>query len=126
MLSTGLYAQTNQTSATRTPPKGQMVSHKPETKEQWLKRYNIMKPKIEDMAANAKAESKNAAFTAEEKKLNNIATAYRLKIDNWDKITLDKRETYNKQLRATSKELNEQYLKVKDMWAKMHPDSRGH
>ena len=138
MLSTGLFAQTtptggnpkpaspSSTTTTTTTTKQSMpmkpsATHKEETKDQWMKRYNDMKPKLDQISANAKMESKNPEFTAEANKLNSMATSFKSKVDGMDKISADKQEAYNNDLRASHKALNEQYMKVKGMWDKMHP-----
>lgn len=105
------------------PQKSPSVTHREESKEQWLNRYNAIKPKLDGMASNAKMDAKNAEFTAELNKLSRMAAAYKAQIDNWDKNPADKREGYVAGLRASNKELNQQYFKVKSIWDKTHPAS---
>ncbi len=130
------FAQTSQstsytkpatnTSATGTTkqsePKPQAsVTHHAQTKEQWMKHYNEMKPRVDAMASNAKVETKNPQFSAEARKLDQLATVFKSKIDNMDKVVPDKKDAYDADMRASHKALNEQYIKVKGMWDKMHP-----
>jgi acyl carrier protein phosphodiesterase len=136
MLNTGLFAQNNPntnstpsssstktaTTVNRAPLKpAKATTHREETKEQWLKHYNEMKPKVDALSSKAKMETKDPALTAEVTKLNRMEGDYKARIENWDKITPDKRDAYISELRTSHKALNEQYEKTKHMWDKMHP-----
>jgi len=126
LLTTWLFAQTTPAapataSKQAEPKKGETATHREETKDQWLKRYNDMKPKLDALSANAKMETKNPEFTTEANKLNTMATAYKAKIDQWDKTTPENKNAYMTELRKSDKALNEQYMKTKNMWSKMHP-----
>lgn len=135
MLNTGLFAQTTPntnstpssgtsktevTTTNQTAAKPSMT-HRQETKDQWLKHYNDMKPKLDALSSKAKAETKNPELTTEVTKLNRMAGDFKGKIDSWDKISADKRDAYNSDLRASQKALNEQYEKTKHMYDKIHP-----
>ena len=91
------------------------------TKNEWQKKYDEMKPKIESLSNKAKAET-NADLTAAVAKLNKMEEDFKDKVDKIDNITADKREAYENDLHAAHKSLNEQYDKTKAMLSKLHPE----
>ena len=140
IATTGLFAQNNPntysssastpskttaTSTKQTPAKtGKTTTRKEESKEQWLKHYNDMKSRIDALSSKAKTETKNPDLTAEVTKLNKMAEDFKDKLDDWDKISADKRAAFNSDLHSAHKALDEQYEKTKHMWDKQHPASK--
>ena len=138
MLNTGLFAQNSPTTTESTPstatskeapskqaePKkaGEPATHKAMTKDDYMKRYNEMKPKLDELSSNAKVEAKNPDYNAQVTKLNQMSAEFKTKLDTWDKITPDKRAAYENELQAAHKALREQYVKIKFRRSKVKKD----
>ena len=127
VVSTGVFAQTTPSTTTnQDPKKGEVAAQREESKDQWLKKYNEMKPKLDAMSANEKLAAAYPDFVTEETKLNKMATAYKAQLDNWDKAHASEatKHDYMVALRKSDKDLNDQYVKTKNMWDKIQAEKK--
>jgi uncharacterized coiled-coil DUF342 family protein len=124
-ISTNVFAQ--QPAATKAAPA--KAEQKPaqggvkelSAKDQWLKDYNEMKPKMDRYLAKAKSEGdKNPEFTTEVKKLDMAMTDFKSKIDKWDNATPEQRAKYEDMMKQEYARIQQQEAKVKEMYGKMN------
>lgn len=89
-------------------------------KDEWLKQYNEMKPKMDRYLANAKTNGdKNPEFTNEVKKLDMAMTDYKSKIDKWEDATMEQKEKYEDMMKQVYSRIQQQEKVVMDMHAKI-------
>ncbi|MCY7409529.1 MAG: hypothetical protein LH473_04595 [Chitinophagales bacterium] len=89
-------------------------------KDEWLKQYNEMKPKMDRYLADAKTNGDiNPEFTNEVKKLDMAMTDYKSKIDKWDNATPEQKAKYEDMMKQQYSRIQQQVNVVKDMHAKL-------
>ncbi len=89
-------------------------------KDEWLKQYNELKPKMDRYLADTKRNNdKHPEFTNEVKKLDMAITDYKSKIDKWDNATPEQRANYEDMMKQVYSRIQQQEKVVKDMHAKL-------
>ena len=108
-------AQTTSATAKQTPA-AKPASTTPMSKEEFEKKYNEFKPKLDQLNTKAKENaSKNPELATEVTKLNDMATAFKAKADKYDSTPKDQQAAYASSLKNDWTALQAQYNKAKSL-----------
>ena len=92
-------------------------------KEEWLKQYDALKPKLDTYLAKVKEQGTNhPEFAQEVKKLDVVMTDFRNRIDKFDSATAEERANYESTMKQIYKRVQDQEAKVKAEWDKIQSE----